>query len=55
MHDGSEELSRQVLDVRVTQSSDGPRVRSVGRLDALKAAVFAIEEARKLNAAPQIW
>lgn len=46
-HDGGAHLSGQVLEVRTVPSADGPRVSSKGRADGIKAAVWAIGDARK--------
>ena len=54
-HDSSPALAEQVLSVRTVPGSDGPRVRSVGRMDAVKAAVFAAEHVRKRFGTPRIW
>ena len=45
-HDGSELLTRQVLAVRTVTGTDGPRLASHGRADAIKAAVWAATTAR---------
>lgn len=45
-HDGADHLTNQVLALRVTPSADGQRVRSTGRADAAKAAVWAVGAAR---------
>ena len=45
LHDGSELLSRQVLDLRTSPGVDGPRIRSAERADAIKAAVWAAQKA----------
>lgn len=45
-HDGGECLSSQVLGLRTSPAADGPRVRSAGRADAVKAAVWAAHTAR---------
>lgn len=44
-HDGSELLTEQVLNLRTTAAPSGPRIRSTGRLDAVKALVWAVDEA----------
>jgi hypothetical protein len=46
VHDGGDLLGGQLLDVRVTQSTTGPRVVTSGRVDAIKAAFWAVESAR---------
>lgn len=46
-HDGGDHLTSQVLDLRTLPSTDGPRMASSGRADAVKAAVWAIDSARK--------
>jgi len=53
-HDGGACLTGQILELRVTAGVDGPRVRSTGRADAVKAAVWAVEEARKLAGKPRV-
>lgn len=45
-HDGGEWLAAQVLALRTSPATDGPRVRSTGRADAVKAAVWAAQAAR---------
>lgn len=45
-HDGGECLTGQVLALRTTPGADGPRVRSTGRADAVKAVVWAVQAAR---------
>lgn len=54
-HDSSPALAAQVLGVRTLPGADGPRVRSVGRMDAVKAAVWAAEALRQRGGVPQIW
>jgi hypothetical protein len=54
-HDSSPGLTAQVLSVRTLPGADGPRVRSVGRMDAVKATVWAVERARQVIDAPMIW
>jgi hypothetical protein len=34
---------------------DGPRIRSTGRADAIKAACWSVERARHAIEAPMIW
>jgi hypothetical protein len=46
VHDGGEDLTRQVLAVRTVDGADGPRLASTGRLDAVKAAAWAATAAR---------
>jgi hypothetical protein len=53
-HDGSAVLAEQALGLRVAASSDGPRLVSKGRADAVKSAVWAVARARE-SGAPQIW
>jgi hypothetical protein len=48
LHDGSTELTEQVLAMRVSPGTDGPRIRSTERADALKAAAWAVSAARSL-------
>jgi hypothetical protein len=55
VHDGSEALSEQALEVRVDNGPEGPRIRSSGRLDAVKATVWAANAARAAVEVPQIW
>jgi hypothetical protein len=55
MHDGSPELAAQVLTLRTVSGADGPRVRSHGRADAVKAAAWAAVEARVFVDAPRIF
>jgi hypothetical protein len=45
-HDGGDALSGQVLALRTSPGADGPRIRSTGRADAVKAAVWAAQAAR---------
>lgn len=45
-HDGGEHLTGQVLAVRTLDGTDGPRMVSNGRGDAVKAAVWAVRQAR---------
>jgi len=54
-HDGSLDLADQVLSVRTVPGADGPRVRSTGRMDAVKAVVFAVEEVHRHAGVPQVW
>ncbi|MGV8967200.1 MAG: hypothetical protein ACOH2F_13065 [Cellulomonas sp.] len=44
-HDRTPLLTEQVLAVRTSRGVDGPRIRSTGRLDAVKAAMWAVQEA----------
>jgi phage terminase large subunit-like protein len=54
-HDGEAHLTHQVLNVRTSPSADGLRIRSTGRSDAIKAAVFAVQDARtKSKGKPRI-
>lgn len=46
-HDGGEHLTHQLLALRTSPGVDGPRVRSTGRADAVKAATWALQEARR--------
>lgn len=46
-HDGSASLREQVTAVRTTPGTEGPRIVSKGRADALKAALWALDAARK--------
>jgi hypothetical protein len=54
-HDGSPGLSTQVLGLRVLPSADGPRIRTAGRADAVKAAAWAVEWLRKAPEAPAVF
>lgn len=49
-HDGGEHLAGQVTAVRTMPAADGPRLVSRERTDAVKAAVWAATEARKVAA-----
>jgi hypothetical protein len=44
-HDGGTELSSQVLALRTSPGSDGPRIRSMERADGIKAAMWAVAAA----------
>lgn len=44
-HDRTPLLTEQVLGIRTSRGVDGPRIRSTGRLDAVKAAMWAVQEA----------
>jgi hypothetical protein len=44
-HDGDRALTEQVLALRVSPGTDGPRIRSTERADAIKAAMWAVTEA----------
>jgi len=50
-HDRGAHLAGQVTELRITPSADGPRIRSTGRADALKAAVWAAADAPTERAA----
>ena len=54
-HDGGEELAEQVAALRITAGVDGPRVRSTGRVDAVKAAAWAAAEARVAVDVPAVF
>jgi hypothetical protein len=54
-HDSSPGLTEQVLSVRTLPGADGPRVRSSGRMDAVKATVWAVEHARQTSDLPAIF
>jgi hypothetical protein len=54
-HDGGADLAAQVLGLRVVSGPEGPRVKSTGRMDAIKSAVWAVEAARVAPEAPGIW
>ena len=45
-HDGGQHLAGQVLSLRTVPGVDGPRLRSNGRADAVKAACWAIDALR---------
>jgi hypothetical protein len=45
LHTDSPTLNQQVLALRVSAGIDGPRIRSTNRLDAIKAAMWAITDA----------
>jgi hypothetical protein len=56
VHDGSPLLAEQVEDVRVARGTDGLRIVSKGRVDAIKAATWAAQRARDMPApAPAIF
>jgi hypothetical protein len=55
LHDGSETLADQVLGVRAAPSADGVRIRSTGRMDAIKCAVWAAEAARSVAETPAVY
>ena len=46
-HDGGEHLGGQVVALRTVPSTDGQRVSSKGRVDAVKALVWAVAPARR--------
>jgi hypothetical protein len=54
-HDGSTVLTSQALALRTLPGADGPRVRSTGRADALKAASWCLDRARQATEAPGIF
>jgi hypothetical protein len=54
-HDGSPALVEQCLAVRIVEGPNGPSVRSEGRLDAIKAAVYAARAARTLPPLAQVF
>jgi hypothetical protein len=54
-HDGGADLAAQVLGVRTVPGPDGPRVRSAGRMDAVKAVVWAVEAARRAAELPAVF
>lgn len=49
LHDGSEHLADQALALRTSPGADGPRLRSTGRADAVKAAVWAASSLRSVG------
>jgi hypothetical protein len=51
-HDGAAVLADQVLSVRTVPGPEGPRLRSSGRMDAIKAAVWAAGAARTATEVP---
>lgn len=54
-HDASELLDRQVGSLMVTEGTEGPRVRSGCRVDAVKASVWAVECADAVIDPPRIY
>lgn len=53
LHDGSPELAEQVLAMRTSPGTDGPRVRSTERADAIKATAWAVQAAKAIpNSGP---
>jgi hypothetical protein len=54
-HDGSPGLTEQVLDVRTVAATEGMRIVSQSRLDAIKAAVWAAGAARSAVETPAIF
>jgi hypothetical protein len=54
-HDGSTVLTSQALALRTLPGADGPRVRSTGRADALKAASWCLDRARQATDVPAIF
>lgn len=50
-HDGSAELARQVTGIRTKPSADGLRVTSADDLEAVKSAVWAVEDSRAARVA----
>jgi len=54
-HDGSPELAQQVLALRTVASSDGPRLVSKGRADAVKATSWAVAAAQQAVEPSQIF
>ena len=44
-HNDNPLLTTQVLELRTSPGIDGPRVRSTGRMDAVKAAMWAVQDA----------
>jgi hypothetical protein len=55
VHDGGDELRRQVLGVRIVAGPDGPRVKSAAPVHALKSAVWAVREARGVPESPAVF
>ncbi|GAA5153854.1 hypothetical protein GCM10023340_36490 [Nocardioides marinquilinus] len=51
-HDGGDHLTEQVIALRTVPAPDGARVVSKHRADAVKAAVWAVEVARKRTSGP---
>ena len=54
LHDGGAHLSGQVLNLRTAASAEGPRLVSQGRADAVKAAVWAVEQCQAGAAKGQV-
>jgi hypothetical protein len=54
-HDSSPDLAEQVLALRTVPGADGPRVRSSGRLDAVKAVTWGAARARAYVDKPRIF
>jgi hypothetical protein len=55
LHDGGPVLAEQVLAVRTVPGVEGMRLVSQGRLDAIKAAVWAADAVRSAVETPAIW
>jgi hypothetical protein len=55
LHDDSPTLTDQVMAARAVPAADGVRIRSMSRLDAVKAAVWAVEGARAVEESPMIF
>jgi ketosteroid isomerase-like protein len=47
VHDGGEHLTDQVISLRTVPGQDGPRLRSTGRADAVKALVWVVASVRR--------
>ena len=48
-------LSAQIGSVRILPGTDGPRLASGARGDAIKAAVWAVTAARQSAPSPAVW
>jgi phage terminase large subunit-like protein len=51
----SEELTRQVMALRVQPAPDGPRLVSKRRADAVKALVWAVAQAKAVPEVPAVF
>jgi len=54
-HAGADELTDQVMALRVQPSSDGPRLVSKHRADAVKALVWAVASAKEVQEVPAVF
>lgn len=48
-HTDTPTLTDQILELRTSPGIDGPRIRSTGRADAIKSAVWAIQDASTIR------